>query len=142
MVLVTVLVFDQGAVRRQAGLIIHTALGAEIMVANAVNEDHQDRPGDKEERDRAERIHLDANLEEGFASGQPVNAGPDGRFSEVRGDDSLIKNNHASQPGQPGANQGQGVAEGMLFVGEEQNQDKGNQWKEGQQPEKCSGHSL
>ena len=42
---------------------------AEVVIANAVDENHQHRPGDKEERHRRKRVDLNTNLEEGIPVG-------------------------------------------------------------------------
>ncbi len=53
--------------------VVFTLWLPKIMIADAVNENHQDRPCHKEKRDRGERIDQYANPEPGISHRKPWN---------------------------------------------------------------------
>ena len=69
---VTMFISDFCAMRRQTCLIMIASRLTKVVVANGVDEDHQDRPGDEEEHHRRQVINGHTHFQPGVPDWQPV----------------------------------------------------------------------
>jgi len=118
MALMPALFLDQRTMRRQARTIVHAPFGTIIMVTNAIKENHQDGPGNKEKGHGGKWIHLDANLQPlGNTSRQPVDAGCHWIFSQPLSGYCAEENHHTAKKRETGTSQGNGMADLVILMG-------------------------
>ena len=86
-------------VRRKTGNVMVTLRLAEVVVADAVDENHQHSPGHEEQGDGRERVDENTNLEESLTQRQPVNHRFKGMFSQVFFLQGLPEDEHRAKPG-------------------------------------------
>ncbi len=92
---------------------------AVIMVADAVDEDRQHRPGHEEQRNGRKRVDLDTDLEESITGRQPVDAGQERMLAQMLGPQRLEEYNHAGAPGEQRCSNPNRMAEPFDPVGEQ-----------------------
>ena len=71
-----------------------------VMIANAVDEDHQHCPADEEQNRGRERIDQHADLQPRLTRRDPIDRGGKWMFAKMLDLDRVPKNNHGSQPGE------------------------------------------
>ena len=126
--------FDRRAVRRQAGHVVIALRLAKIMVANTVQEDHQNRPGDEEQRHRGKRVNLHADLQPGIGGWQPVDGRTDRMLAEAFNADRPEEHHHAGQERKPGPAQSNGGAQPVAAVGAQHDHRECHQRRKGDEP--------
>jgi hypothetical protein len=113
------------------------ALGlSEVLISNAVKEDHEDRDGYKKQYRCAERVNQYANPEPGLARGQPRYRRLERMFAQVfNGEHTEEENVHTSQPRKSGRAHRYGMAERLVPVCEQNDQEERQDGREWNKPD-------
>src|SRR5215211_1612877 len=90
---------NRRTMRRQTLLVVITWRLAEVMIANAVEEDHQHRPCHEEEHGSRQGIDQHTNPEPRIACRQPRNRGFKRMLAEVFHAERAHEDDHAAKPG-------------------------------------------
>jgi len=137
-VIVSMFIFNCCTVGGQSFLIVIPLWLAIIMIANTVNEDHQDSPGHKEERHCRKRIYQHTDFEPSVTCWKPWNWKPKRVFTEVMESafmsDCLPKHNHTTCPREQSRSDRDRMAKGLVSVGKQNNQEKCQNWRERDEP--------
>ena len=120
-VVIVIAMLNCGAMWREAGMVIIAFGLAKVVIADAVDKDHQHRPSNEEQGQGRKRIDEHADLQRACTEGQPINRGSENVLTlpKVIRCNGRKDDEHAHQPGKRGGTHSDTVTKLVIAVGEQ-----------------------